>query len=127
MEEPTLNNQRTALCVDDDIQLRPLVGQILERAGFAVTEAATCAEGTRAFQLMTPTVVVLDVDLPDGNGFEMAKSWRSDGHGLLPILFISGGETSSCQTRAAQLNASFLSKPFGPETLLAAVDSLLKG
>jgi len=115
----------TALCVDDDIQLRPLIAHILQVAGFTVTEAATCAEAKNVMLKETPTVVVLDVDLPDGNGFEMANVWRRNGQPSLPIVFISGGEQTERQEKASQLNAAFLPKPFTPETLLAAVNSLL--
>jgi len=95
----------TALCADDDIQLRPLVAHILQVAGFVVTEAATCAEAKNVMLKETPTVVVLDVDLPDGNGFELANVWRGNGQSSLPILFISGGEQTERQKKASQLLA----------------------
>lgn len=117
--------RRTALCLDDNEQVRPLVGLTLRKAGFAVTEVATCAEARRALQNGIYTLAVLDVDLPDGNGFDLAKEWRRDGHGSLPILFVSGREHSACQKKATQLNARFLPKPFGPLALLAAVNLLL--
>ena len=119
------DKKQSVLCVDDDIQLRPLVAQILQMAGFTVHEAASCAEAKSALLKETPSVVVLDVDLPDGNGFEMAKEWRSNGQSSIPILFISGGEQTERQKKASQLNASFLPKPFAPATLLAVVNSLL--
>ena len=125
MRESESAKKRTVLCVDDDIQLRPLVAQILRVAGFTVNEAASCAEAKRALLKETPTVVILDVDLPDGNGFEMAKEWRSNGQASIPILFISGGEQTERMKKAAQLNASFLPKPFDPQKLLAAINSLL--
>jgi DNA-binding response OmpR family regulator len=124
--ESESDKKRTVLCVDDDSQLRPLFARILHRAGFAVTEAATCAEAKKAILKEMPSVVVLDVDLPDGNGFELAKEWRGNEQPSLPILFISGGEQTERQEKASQLNAAFLPKPFAPATLLAAVDLLLK-
>lgn len=125
MAKAASTNQRTALCVDDDNQLRPLVGMILKNAGFAVTEVATCEEAKKAMLKEAPMFVVLDVDLPDGNGFEMARQWRGSGQPSLPILFISGGEQTERQEKAVQLNATFLPKPFTPAKFLAAVDSLL--
>ena len=127
MAKSTDTKMFTALCVDDDNQLRPLVAHILQVAGFAVTEAGTCAEAKKALLHETPSVVVLDVDLPDGNGFDMAKEWRGNGQPSLPILFISGGEQTERMEKASQLNAAFLPKPFAPATLLAAVNVLLPG
>lgn len=120
------SNHLTALCVEDDSQLRRLVAKVLHRASFVVTEAATCAEAKKAMLKERPSVVVMDVDLPDGNGFELAKEWRGNGQTTLPILFVSGGEQTERKTKAAQLKAAFLPKPFIPATLLAAIDSLLK-
>lgn len=118
------SNQHTVMCVDDDNQLRPLVGLVLRRAGFAVTEARSCAEAQQALQSETPAFVVLDIDLPDGNGFAMAEAWRADGFASLPILFVSGRERVECQAKATQLKAEFLAKPFNVLELLSAIHSM---
>lgn len=123
MSKPS-GNQRTVLCVDDNDQLRPLLGVVLKKMGFAVTEAATCAEAKHAVQKTKPTLVILDVDLPDGNGFDLAKEWRRNGQTALPILFISGHAHAERQTEAAHLNARLLPKPFGPLALLLAIEAL---
>ena len=122
---PNQRRERRALCVDDDFQLRPLVALILQSVGFAVIEAGSCAQGRQALESETPALVVLDVDLSDGNGFDLAEAWRREGHPLPPILFISGREPAECHIRAARLNAAFLPKPFDAPTLLAAVRALL--
>lgn len=118
------NNKRTVLCVDDNDQLRPLLGVVLRNMGYTVIEAATCAEAKQTVQQTRPSLVILDVDLPDGNGFALAKEWRQNGQSLLPILFITGHEHTERQVEAAQLNATLLPKPFGPLTLLSAIESL---
>ena len=59
---------RTVLCVDDNDQLRSLLKIILTKAGYKVTEANTSAEAKQAVEVTKPALVVLDVDLPDGNG-----------------------------------------------------------
>lgn len=118
---------RTVLCVDDNGQLRPLLKMILTKAGYAVTEAATSAEAKQAVKITKPALVVLDVDLPDGNGFELARQWRQDGFSSLPILFISGNSNPERQAEAAHLNASLLPKPFGPLIFLSAIESLHPG
>lgn len=113
------------LCVDDDPQLRKTIAIGLRRAGFAVVEAATCAEAKQAMKTGAPMPVVLDVDLPDGNGFELADEWRRDRPDAGPILFISGRDAGECEARAAQLDAKFLHKPFTLPALVTVVQTLV--
>ena len=120
-------NPRSVLYVDDDGQVRTLVGILLQHAGFTPIEARTCAEAQRALSVETPRLVVLDINLPDGNGFNLAETWRRDGHDSLPILFISGDEPTRCQAQAEKLNAVFLHKPFKAQKFLELVSSLVKG
>ena len=126
MLKSTKAKRHTVLCVEDDANIRPLLGFVLRRAGFEVSEAATCAEAKHVLQQRPPSLVILDVDLPDGNGFDLAKEWHNEGHTGLPILFITGGESRSRQRKAVELNGGFLPKPFNHLALLAAVDSLLR-
>jgi DNA-binding response OmpR family regulator len=76
MEPPKPKPRRTALCVVAENQFRSLVGRVLRNAGFVVIEAATCAAAKQLVQNSSPDFVVLDVNLPDGNGFELATVWR---------------------------------------------------
>jgi DNA-binding response OmpR family regulator len=126
MEKQPKGSGKSVLCVDDDDSIRPLLARILHNAGFVVIEAASCAAAQLAISKHTPDLVILDVDLGDGDGFDLAAKWRQDGHANLPILSISGREHFHCQNRAEQLKASFLPKPFTPEKLLASVQSLIK-
>lgn len=118
---------RSVLCVDDNDQLRPLLKMILTKAGYVVTEATTIAEAKQTVEVTKPALVVLDVDLPDGNGFDLARRWRQDGFSSLPILFISADSHAERQAEAAHLNARLLPKPFGPLVFLSAVESLHPG
>jgi DNA-binding response OmpR family regulator len=126
MTEATSNPQRIAMCVDDEDHIRSLVRLILRTAGFAVKEARTCAEARQALQSELPTFVVLDINLPDGNGFELAETWRKDGHGALPILFMSGSNPIECQAKVASLKSGFLLKPFNSLDLISAIHSAIQ-
>ena len=118
------NKQRTVMCVDDNEQLRPLLGIILKNAGYEVIEAASCEAAKRTVQTIKPSLVILDVDLPDGSGLELAREWRQNGWSAPPILLISGHSNAIRQAEAASLNVRLLPKPFGPLVFLAVVESL---
>lgn len=126
MAQAANHNAHSVLYVDDDDQVRSFVGVILKHAGYIPFEARTCAEARRALKEEKPRFVVLDIYLPDGNGLELAEGWRKDGHATLPILFISGGEATSLQAKAEQLNAAFLHKPFKAQQLLDQLSLLVK-
>jgi DNA-binding response OmpR family regulator len=72
-----------------------------------------------------PKLVILDVDLPDGNGFELVDEWHRDGLSAPPILLVSGRECGACQARAAQSQVPFLHKPFTLLALLETIQTLL--
>lgn len=112
------------MCVDDNEQLRPLLGIMLKNTGYEVIEAATCEAAKKTVQATKPSLVILDVDLPDGNGLELAREWRQNGWSSLPILLISGHCHAIRQAEAASLNVRLLPKPFGPLVFLAVVESL---
>lgn len=125
MESEAISNQHSALYVDDDDQVRSFVGVILKHAGYAPIEARSCAEARRVLKEEAPRFVVLDIHLPDGNGFDLAEAWRNDGHASLPILFISGDEPTRCQAEADRLKAAFLHKPFRAQKFLELIASLV--
>ena len=76
------------LLVDDAPELRRMVGELLEGAGYAVTLAADCAQARRAWTESQPDAALLDVMLPDGDGFSSSQELRRVGNGV-PVLFLS--------------------------------------
>jgi CheY-like chemotaxis protein len=80
----------TILFVDDDADSRLTFRWILQRAGFAVKEAASSSEALR-LATERPDVVVLDVNLPDINGFEVCRRIKAHpGTSAIPVLHLSG-------------------------------------
>ena len=68
------------LLVDDAPELRRMVGELLEGAGYAVTLAADCAQARRAWTESQPDAALLDVMLPDGDGFSLLEELRRVGN-----------------------------------------------
>jgi len=74
------------LVVDDHDGFRAFARTMLEMAGFTVAEAATGAEATEAARIIRPRLVLLDIQLPDVDGFEVARRLAAKEHGPVIVL-----------------------------------------
>ncbi len=113
------------LAVDDDADLLALVAFALRQAGYFVVEAVDGPAALAAFAAEEPGLVILDVNLPGLDGFEVCRRLRATSR--VPILFLTvrGGEEDL--VRGLDLGADdYLTKPFSPRTLLARVRALLR-
>ena len=113
------------LLVDDDPRLRDLVGLALERAGFAVL---TAADGQRALTHAArerPDLIVLDVGLPELDGFEVCRRLRRSSD--VPVLFLTARDDEVDRIVGLELGADdYVTKPFSPRELVARVRAILK-
>ncbi len=114
------------LLVDDEKPLRDMVGSFLRGAGFhKVTMAADCLEAEELFALKEPHLVLLDVMLPDGDGFSLFKKLREFSE--VPVIFLSARDEDQSRLRGLGLGADdYITKPFLPEELLLRVTAVLK-
>jgi two-component system phosphate regulon response regulator OmpR len=113
----------TILVVDDDPRFRALVRDLLEQAGYRVLalDDGTAVVDTAAAE--RPSAVVLDVNLPGLNGYEVCQRLREQLDPELGIIFVSGDRTESFDRTAGLLLGAddYLAKPFDPSELLARV------
>src|SRR4051794_41314408 len=113
------------LIVDDEPDIRMLLRTLLERAGYTVDEAADGRAGLRAFYAAAPQLVILDVTMPELDGWATLERIRdlSD----VPVLMLTarGGELDTVRGLRAGAD-DYLSKPFGRQELLARVEALLR-
>ena len=114
------------LLVDDEKALREMVSGFLCRAGFhKVTVAADCLEAEELFALKEPHLVLLDVMLPDGDGFSLLKKLRKMSE--VPVIFLSARDEDESRLRGLGLGADdYITKPFLPEELILRVTAVLK-
>ena len=107
------NKTPLVLVVDDDRTMRLLVRETLERCGFAVEEAADGAAGMGSFQRRRPDVVLLDVMMPELDGFGACAALRGlPGGEHVPILMMTGLDDPESIDRAYQAGATdFITKP----------------
>lgn len=125
MSEP----QVIILHVDDNEANRYIVTRILQNAGFTVVEAATGVAGLKAATEHQPALVILDVKLPDINGFEVCRQIKANPEtAFIPVLHLSASFVQS-QDKAEGLDSGadgYLVQPVEPIELLATVRSLLR-
>ncbi len=113
------------LVVDDDQDLLALVAFALTNAGYAVVKAADAGPAIAAFDRELPNLVLLDINLPSGSGFDVCKSIR--GKSQVPVMMLTARGEEEDLVRALELGADdYLTKPFSPRTLLARVKALLR-
>ena len=114
------------LVVDDETSIIEFLSVGLRYEGF---EVATADTGRRALEQVTefrPNLVVLDVLLPDLDGFEIARRLRSDGYEV-PILFLTARDATEDKVRGLTIGGDdYVTKPFSLDELVARVRSVLR-
>ncbi len=114
------------LVVDDDPELLPLLAFALRQGGWLVIEAANGERALEQFAAEAPDLVILDVNLPGIDGFEVCRRLREAGHET-PVLMLTVRGDEEDLVRGLDLGADdYLTKPFSPRTLLARVRALLR-
>lgn len=116
------------LVVDDSEVLRKIVGFNLSKEGFTVEEAKDGVEALEKMKSQKPDLVILDIMMPNLNGFEVLKRMRSDPEiSNVPVIILTakGGENDA--KTALQYGANgFLTKPFSPLKLIEEVRRVTK-
>jgi DNA-binding response OmpR family regulator len=115
----------SALVVDDETDVRTLIKLLLERAGMEVTEAASGREALRQLHAVRPDVVVLDVTMPDLDGWQTLERIRDLSE--VPVLMLTARAAELDKVRGLKSGADdYVTKPFGRQELLARVEALLR-
>jgi DNA-binding NarL/FixJ family response regulator len=116
------------LIADDDEYVAELLRALIEAAGYDAVVAFTGDEALELARDETPSVAILDVNLPGVSGYEVCHELRRVHGPALPILFVSGDRTESYDRVAGLLLGAddYLVKPFAPDELLVRVRSLIR-
>jgi len=114
------------LVIDDDPGVTDLVATVLRYEGFSVQVAATGREGLQATTSFRPHLLVLDVMLPDGSGFEIQERLAAEGADV-PIVFLTARDATEDKVRGLLDGADdYMTKPFRLEELVARIRSVLR-
>lgn len=122
------NRDQLVLVVEDDEGQRVLLTSVLQREGYPVVDASDGEAGLRAIAEHNPQVVLLDLNLPGMDGFELCRRLRADpATATLPVIVLSAHGSTGDMVSALDAGADdFISKPFQQAELLARLRSAIR-
>jgi DNA-binding response OmpR family regulator len=111
------------LAVDDESNILELVKLYLEREGYQVETAGTGGEALSKLEAASPDLVILDLMLPDIDGFEVCREIRKRGN--VPVLMLSARKEDIDKIAGLEMGADdYLTKPFNPRELIARIRAI---
>ena len=114
------------LVVDDESNITDLVATVLRYEGFEVQTATTGRDALKAVTAFRPALVVLDIMLPDLDGFEVQRQLADNG-GKIPVVFLTAKDGTEDKVRGLTMGADdYVTKPFSLEELVARVRAVLR-
>jgi two-component system alkaline phosphatase synthesis response regulator PhoP len=118
----------TILCIEDEADVSALVHHLLNRAGYRVETAATGREALARIAARPPALILLDLMLPDIDGFALCEILRHDeATATIPIMLLSGWASSESRNVGLELGAlDYVVKPFSPRDLVQRVKRLME-
>jgi DNA-binding response OmpR family regulator len=116
--------RNTILIVDDNRAFRLALARFLSGEGYEVLLAEDATEGLELVRIHQPCVVIMDVNMPDLDGFDAVRKIREFSSVPILILSVRGSEMDRCLGAAAGAN-SYLAKPFSASELLTQIDGLV--
>ncbi len=115
------------LVVDDEIDIRTLIEEILSDEGYNVQTAADAVSATASLKSHPPDLVLLDIWMPDIDGITLLKEWNQQGDISCPVVIMSGHGTIETAIEATRLGAAdFIEKPLSLAKLLRTVENTIE-
>jgi two-component system response regulator VicR len=122
---PPSENGPVILIVEDEKNLAQILEEGLRRAGYGVARASTGPEGVAALDRVTPALVVLDIMLPQLDGFAVCENIRT--RSQVPVLMLTAKDTEEDKLHGFAVGADdYLTKPFSHKEFIARVRALLR-
>lgn len=120
--------QRRLLIIDDESDYRELLEGILREAGYGIVVARNGAQAMERLRRDRPDLVLLDLNLPDTDGYSVCRNIRSDAEFCrIPIIMVTiQSDTASIVQGLREGADDYVAKPFDPLEVVARVASLLK-
>lgn len=120
--------KKRILCIEDHPEMIELIRLILSREGFTVDGAGGGREGLQAMQEKPPDLVLLDIMMPDMDGWEVYRQIKSNAElSDIPVIAVTAKAQQIDRILGLHIAGmdDFITKPFGPEELVASVERLL--
>ncbi|WP_374086685.1 sigma-54-dependent transcriptional regulator [Methylomicrobium lacus] len=120
-------NKPRILVVDDEPEIRSLVGEILADEGYEVAMADNAGAARELKKVQNPSLILLDIWMPDTDGITLLKEWVAEDSMLCPVVMMSGHGSVETAVEATRLGAyDFLEKPLSLAKLLLIVGRALE-
>jgi two-component system, OmpR family, response regulator len=116
---------KTAVIIEDDADIRHILAEVLEAAGFSTVSVGNGLDGVRAVLTYQPLITTLDVNLPGIDGFEAARRIRAQSDTYIILLSGQGDETDIILGLGAGAD-EYIVKPFRPRELRARIEAMLR-
>ncbi len=126
---PMAANLKSILCIEDEPEMIDLMRLILGRRGFTVKGAAGGIEGLRMIRAERPDLVLLDLMMPDMDGWEVYQQMKADENTKnIPVIVVTAKAQSIDKVLGLHIAKvdDYLAKPFSPQDLLSSVERVLK-
>jgi chemosensory pili system protein ChpA (sensor histidine kinase/response regulator) len=116
------------MVVDDSLTVRKITGRLLSRQGYQVVTAKDGVDALQQLQEITPEVMLVDIEMPRMDGFDLAKNLRRDpATARIPIIMITSRTAEKHRTHALSLGVNvFLGKPYQEDELIHHIETLIK-
>ncbi len=121
--------KKKVVCVEDEPEMIDLVKLILGRKGFELTGAMGGREGLEAIRRIKPDLVLLDLMMPDMDGWEVYQQMKADDElKNIPVIVVTAKAQSIDKVLGLHIAKveDYVTKPFGPQELLQSVEKVLK-
>ncbi|HVF25362.1 MAG TPA: response regulator [Anaerolineales bacterium] len=122
-------NLKSILCIEDEPEMIDLMRLILGRRGFTVKGAAGGIEGLRMIRAERPDLILLDLMMPDMDGWEVYQQMKADENTKnIPVIVVTAKAQSIDKVLGLHIAKvdDYLAKPFSPQDLLSSVERVLK-
>lgn len=122
-------SKQSIVCVEDEPEMVDLIRLILSRKGFEVHGAGTGTEGLELIRNKEPDLVLLDLMMPDMDGWEVYQQMKADEKTRdIPVIVVTAKAQSIDKVLGIHIAKvdDYIAKPFSPQDLLASVEKVLK-
>ncbi len=112
------------LMVEDELDVLRINARIMQRRGFEVLTAASCSEAYKVLEKNVPDLLLLDIMLPDGNGFDICEKFRETSDN--PVIFLTGKNEVSDKIDGLEKGGDYyITKPYDLDELMAITQRLI--
>lgn len=122
--------KRRILCIEDEAEMIELTRLVLEREGFEVLGAVGGAKGLESLKEQKPDLVLLDLMMPDMDGWEVYRQMKADKElADIPVIVVTARAQSIDKVLGLQVAkvSDYITKPFGPKELIESIKRVLDG